>query len=102
MGLISGSNIFFITSAAQTLCMILLHTFWSVIFFNAVDNSKIVHLVYVVASHLFVSALTLLNRQELYLATLLPNYTVLLITSVIAFRVAGGSFLTFKRFMLCK
>ncbi|XP_055711399.1 gamma-secretase subunit Aph-1 [Phlebotomus papatasi] len=102
MGLLSGSEIFFLTSAAQTLCTILLHTFWSVIFFNALDTDKRLHMAYVVLSHLFVSCLTLLNRHELYWATLLPNYAILLATAVIAFRVVGGSMLSFRRFITCK
>lgn len=102
MGLISGSDVFFLTSAAQTLAMILLHTFWGVIFFNAVDNSKWVHIVYVVASHLVVSSSTLLNKYEMYAASLLTSYLILCLTAVMAFRVAGGSFATFKRFITCK
>lgn len=102
MGLIAGSSVFFITSAAQTLCMILLHIFWSIIFFNACDNLKWVHINYVVISHLAVSALTLLNRQELYVATLLPSYFLTIFTGIFAFKVAGGSFVTFKRFVTCK
>ncbi|XP_055684513.1 gamma-secretase subunit Aph-1 [Lutzomyia longipalpis] len=102
MGLLSGSEIFFLTSSAQTLCTILLHTFWSVIFFNALDTSRYTHIAYVVLSHLFVSCLTLLNRRELYWATLLPNYTILLVTAIMAFRVVGGSMLSFRRFITCK
>lgn len=102
MGLKSGSDIFFITSAAQTLCMILLHTFWSVIFFNAIDTTKYTHVGYVCLSHLFVSTLTLLNRNELYYATLLPSYLLTLISGYIAFNVAGGSLISLKRFITCK
>lgn len=102
MGLKSGSEIFFITSAAQTLCMILLHTFWSVIFFNAFDTNKHTHTAYVVLTHLFVSCLTLLNRNEMYYATLIPSYIITVATGVLAYRVAGGSCNAFKRFITCK
>lgn len=102
MGLQGGSEIFFLTSAAQTLCMILLHTFWSVIFFDAVDTNKREHIAYVVGSHLFVSVLTLLNRQEQYAATLLPSYAVLLVTAFLALKVAGGSRATIVRFVKCQ
>lgn len=102
MGLHSGSELFFITSSAQTLCMILLHTFWSVIFFNAVDNKKILHIAYVVVSHMFVSVLTLLNRNELYAATLLPSYAITIFSAYLALRVAGGSMVTIKRFVTCQ
>lgn len=102
MGLKSGSEIFFLTSAAQTLCMILLHTFWSVIAFNAFDNLKIPHITYVTLSHLFVSIITLLNRNEMYLETLLSSYVITFLTGILAYKVAGGSFITFKRFITCK
>lgn len=102
MGLKSGSEIFFITSAAQALCMILLHTFWNVIFFNAVDNNKRNHIGYVVVTHLAVSLITLLNQYEKYAATLIPSYAITIITGYIALRVAGGSMLTMKRFATCQ
>lgn len=102
MGLNSGTDMFFLTSAAQTLAMVLLHTFWGVIFFNAVDNSKVMQIIYVVVSHLVVSSLTLLNKYEMYAASLIPSYVILILTGIMAFKVAGGSMLTFKRFITCK
>ncbi|KAL4710652.1 hypothetical protein ACJJTC_003288 [Scirpophaga incertulas] len=91
LGLQGGTEYFFITSAAMTLCMILLNTFWSVIFFNGCDEYSYLKVSWVVLSHYFVSALSLLNRKELYYATILPSYIVMLITAVIAFRCAGGT-----------
>lgn len=82
--------------------MILLHTFWGVIFFNAVDTSNRSHIGYVVGSHLFVSMLTLLNGQELYAVTLLSSYAVLLVTGYLALKVAGGSAATITRFVKCQ
>lgn len=82
--------------------MILLHTFWSVIFFDSVDNSKHAKTAYVVVSHMFVSVLTLLNAKGMYSLTLGSSLIVTLITGVLAFKVAGGSSLTFKRFATCK
>ncbi|CAD6999647.1 gamma-secretase subunit Aph-1 [Ceratitis capitata] len=102
MGLKGGSDIFLITSATQALAMILLHTFWSVIFFNAFDINNYFHIVYVVVTHLFVSLITLLNANELYIATLLPNYIVLLATAALAFKVAGGSKTSLLRFIKCQ
>jgi len=102
VGLTGGSDIFFLTSSAQGLCMILLHTFWSVIFFNACDNRINTHLAYVIISHLLVSCLTLLNVEELYLLTLVPSYIITIASGILAFNVAGGSWLTFKRFITCK
>lgn len=91
LGLNKGNEYFFVTSAAMTLCMILLNTFWSVIFFNGVDDKNYLKIVWVVGSHFFVSGLSFLNRNELYAATILPSYIILVITAVIAFRCAGGT-----------
>jgi len=102
VGLKSGTSGFLLASATQTLLMILLHTFWSVIFFDSLDNSKHVKTVYVVASHMFVSVLTLLNASGMYSLTLGLSVVVTLITGVFAFKVSGGSLLTFKRFATCK
>jgi len=102
MGLKSGTELFFVTSAAQALSIILLHTFWSVIFFNAFDTNNYLHIVYVVGSHLFVSLITLLNANELYTATLLINYIVTIFTGVLAFRVAGGTARSFRKFITCQ
>lgn len=89
-------------SAAQALSMCLLHVFWSVIFFNAFDTTNYVHIIYVVGSHLFVSLITLLNTQQLYAASLSINFTVTIVTAVLAFRVAGGTMRSFKRFITCQ
>ncbi|KAF5275757.1 hypothetical protein FQR65_LT16550 [Abscondita terminalis] len=96
MGLKSGTQMFFIVSAAISLCFILLHTFWSVIFFNALDNGNKLQVIAVVASHLLVSGLTLLNRYHIYWAVLIPLYTVVVIMMLCAFKVAGGTFASFK------
>lgn len=91
LGLHNGTEFFFVTSAAMTLCMILLNTFWSVIFFNGLDEKNYIKLAWVIGSHFFVSALSLLNRKEFYVATILPSYVVLIVTAVLAFKCAGGS-----------
>lgn len=102
MGLKQGSEMFFITSAATTLCFILLHTFWSVVFFNGLDNKNILQILWVVGSHMFVSCLTLLNSYEMYAATLIPAYTVLLLTLLITFRIVGGTFMSLKACIVAK
>lgn len=102
MGLKSGSDMFFITSSVQALCMILLHTFWSVIFFDAFDRRRYAHITFVVLSHLFVSVLTLLNVQELYAVTLLTSMALTVLTGLVALKVAGGSAITIKRFITCQ
>ncbi|XP_024892692.1 gamma-secretase subunit Aph-1 [Temnothorax curvispinosus] len=90
MGLRQGTEYFFIISAATTLCFILLHTFWGVIFFSALDKRNWGQIVWVVASHLVVSCMTLLNRYQAYVASLLSAYIVLVITAALAFKIVGG------------
>ncbi|XP_058059509.1 gamma-secretase subunit Aph-1 [Anopheles bellator] len=102
VGLKAGSNVFMLTSAAQSLAMILLHTFWGVIFFHAVDVKNYYHVGYVVASHLFVSCITLLNTQQLFGVTLSVSYLVLAITGTIAYQVVGGTATSFRKFVTCK
>ncbi|XP_037805550.1 gamma-secretase subunit Aph-1 [Lucilia sericata] len=102
LGLNGGTESFFMVSAAQALSICLLHVFWGVIFFNAFDTNNYVHIVYVVGSHLFVSLITLLNTQQLYAASLSINFTVTIVTAVLAFRVAGGTIRSFKRFITCQ
>lgn len=91
LGLRNGTEYFFVTSAAMTLCMILLNTFWSVIFFSGFDDKNYIKVGWVIVSHFFVSSLSLLNSKEYYVATILPSYIILVITAYIAFRSAGGS-----------
>ncbi|KAH0946156.1 hypothetical protein HN011_002357 [Eciton burchellii] len=98
MGLQQGTEYFFIISAATTLCFILLHTFWGVIFFSALDRKNWGQVAWVVGSHLFVSCMTLLNRYQIYVASLLSAYIVLMITAAIAFKIAGGQT---QSLMLC-
>ena len=43
--------------AFLTNCMVLLHTFWGVIFFAALDTKKWLHVVIVIASHMLFSGL---------------------------------------------
>ncbi|XP_026751944.1 gamma-secretase subunit Aph-1 [Galleria mellonella] len=95
LGLQSGTEYFFVTSAAMTLCMILLNTFWSVIFFSGLDEKNYFKVLWVIITHFFVSVLSLLNRRQLYAATLFPSYIVLIITAIIAYRSAGGTFKSF-------
>ncbi|XP_037947878.1 gamma-secretase subunit Aph-1 [Teleopsis dalmanni] len=102
IGLKGGSEVFFITSATQALSIVLLHTFWNIIFFNALDISNYLHVGYVVGTHLFVSLITLLNANEMYATTLLLSYFVTITTGLLAFKVAGGSARSFKRFITCQ
>lgn len=90
MGLRRGNEFFFMVSSSTTLSFILLHTFWGVIFFSALDNKNWGQIAWVICSHLFVSGMTLLNGIGYQAISITAAYVVLLITMVIAFRVAGG------------
>lgn len=90
MGLRQGNDFFFLVSSATTLAFILLHTFWGVVFFSALDNKKWGQVAWVVCSHLFVSAMTLLNGKGHQVISLSAAYVVLMITAILAFSVAGG------------
>jgi len=96
MGLRGDSDHFFLSSAALTLCFILLHTFWGVISFYALDTKNFYQLTFVFVAHLLVSCLTLMNKYQWYAATIIPAYVVLAITTVLAYRVAGGTWTSFK------
>ncbi|CAO1381062.1 unnamed protein product [Diamesa tonsa] len=102
MGLKAGTDIFFLTSATQTLFIILLNTFWSVIFFDGVHNKNKLHIGYVIVSHLMVSFVTLLNRYELYGVTLTFSLAVVILTLLLAFKTVGGNSIKFKRFITCQ
>jgi len=85
---------FFIVSALMTLCMVLLHTSWGVIFFSSLDSGTYWQTCFVILSHMFVSCLSLLNSHNsgaMYPATIIPSYLVLLVSITLAVRVAGGS-----------
>lgn len=96
MGLKSDTEMFFVTSSATCLCMILLHTFWGVIFFNALDKGIKAQVVFVVLSHMMVSCITLVNKYVMYSTSLLILYAVLLLTMGFAYRIVGGSLVSLK------
>jgi gamma-secretase subunit APH-1 len=102
MGLKGGSNFFFMSSATLALCIILLHTFWSIIFFDAIQKRNNANLSYVVLSHLMFSCVTLLNASEMYGVTLTLSVINVVITMAFAFKVAGGSLIKLKRFVTCQ
>jgi len=95
VGLNGEAENFFIVSALMTLCMVMLHTTWGVIFFSSLDSGTYWQTVYVVLTHMTVSCLSLLNSVgkggSLYPASLIPSYFILIVNAVLAIKVAGGS-----------
>lgn len=96
VGLKAGSDNFLLVSASLALCFVLLHVFWSVIFFNGVDQVNFAKIAWVVVTHLLASSLTLLNTSGHYMAAILPNFIIVLLTACIAFRAAGGTLYSLK------
>jgi len=100
LGFKSEAPTFFLMSALMTLCMVLLHTGWGVIFFSSLETKTYWQTLYVILSHMFVSCLSLLNSAgkggSLYPASIIPSYLTLLVTTVLALKVAGANFQGFK------
>lgn len=90
-GLTGDSPQFLIMSALLTSAFVLLNTFWGIIWFESCSKKKYSYIILVVASHLFVSLMTLLNARQLYLGSMLSSYLVLVIMGCVAFKVAGGT-----------
>jgi len=102
VGLRGDSNHFFITSALTTLAFILLHIFWGVTFFQALDQKCYWKIAVIVCSHMGVSLLTLLNPQQQYVETILPIYIVMVVTGVWAYTAAGGTIMSLQYCLSCR
>ncbi|NXL53506.1 APH1A secretase, partial [Podilymbus podiceps] len=100
VGIHGDSPYYFITSAFLTMALVLLHTFWGVIFFDACEKHRHWCLGLVVASHLLTSGLTFLNPW--YEASLVPIFIITLCTGLWAFFTAGGSFRNVLKCLSCK
>ncbi|XP_040474783.1 gamma-secretase subunit APH-1A isoform X1 [Falco naumanni] len=100
VGIHGDSPYYFITSAFLTMALVLLHTFWGVIFFDACEKRHYWCLGLVVASHLLTSGLTFLNPW--YEASLAPIFVITLCTGLWAFVTAGGSLRNILKCLSCK
>ncbi|XP_009097470.2 LOW QUALITY PROTEIN: gamma-secretase subunit APH-1A [Serinus canaria] len=100
VGIHGDSPYYFITSAFLTMALVLLHTFWGIIFFDACERRRAGGLGLVVGSHLLTSGLTFLNPW--YEASLGPIFILTLCTGLWAFRTAGGSFHNVLKCLSCK
>ncbi|XP_041323426.1 gamma-secretase subunit APH-1A isoform X3 [Pyrgilauda ruficollis] len=100
VGIHGDSPYFFITSAFLTMALVLLHTFWGIIFFDACERRRAGGLGLVVGSHLLTSGLTFLNPW--YEASLGPIFILTLCTGLWAFSTAGGSFYNVLKCLSCK
>jgi len=110
IGILGDSKYFFWTSSFLTLCFILLHVVWNVIFFAALDKPtpNYVQPILVVSIHMLISCLTLLNQQSstsnstIYLSSVVPTFVVLIISSIWAYIIAGGNFSSLKKAFVCR
>uniref|UniRef100_A0A8C8Y0X1 Gamma-secretase subunit APH-1 n=1 Tax=Panthera leo TaxID=9689 RepID=A0A8C8Y0X1_PANLE len=100
VGIHGDSPYYFLTSAFLTAAIILLHTFWGVVFFDACERRRYWALGLVVGSHLLTSGLTFLNPW--YEASLLPIYAVTVSMGLWAFITAGGSLRSIQRSLSCR
>ncbi|NXI41973.1 APH1A secretase, partial [Galbula dea] len=100
VGIHGDSPYYFITSAFLTMALVLLHTFWGVIFFDACEKGRYWCLGLVVASHLLTSGLTFLNPW--YEASLVPIFFITLCMGLWAFVTAGGSLHNILKCLSCK
>ncbi|XP_043818336.1 gamma-secretase subunit APH-1A isoform X3 [Dromiciops gliroides] len=100
VGIHGDSPYYFLTSAFLTAAIILLHTFWGIVFFDACERRRYWALGLVIGSHLLTSGLTFLNPW--YEASLLPIYAVTLSMGIWAFITAGGSLRSIQRSLSCR
>ncbi|KAM8986405.1 gamma-secretase subunit APH-1A isoform 1-T1 [Ara ararauna] len=100
VGIHGDSPYYFITSAFLTMALVLLHTFWGIVFFDACERRRYWGLGLVVTSHLLTSGLTFLNPW--YEASLVPIFIITLCTGLWAFVTAGGSFHNVLKCLSCK
>lgn len=98
VGIMGQSSHFFITSAFLTLCFILLHTFWGIIYFDGCRRRRYYQPIIVVVLHMALSCLTLLHesKEPIYVASLLPAYVILVAVAVWSFFLVGGSLKNLK------
>lgn len=97
LGLQNDPQNFLIVSAFLTSCFVLLNTFWGVVWFHAWDEKKWLNIFLVVASHLVVSLMTLLNAGHQYVASLVCAYITMIVMGALAFKTAGGSLFNIYR-----
>ncbi|KAK9501693.1 hypothetical protein O3M35_012371 [Rhynocoris fuscipes] len=94
MGLNGGSHFFCLITSIFTMIFTLLHTFWSVIFFNGVDVKNYFLIGWVIGSHLLISCMSLFNSSQMYYLTLTPAIVILVISSYLAFNVCRHKYVS--------
>ena len=97
VGLNGDTEHFVVISAFLTNCIVLLHTFWGIIFFDGLDKKKWLYVGTVFLSHLTVSVLTLLNKHKIHWPALACGYTILFITAIWSFFNVGGTVENLKK-----
>ena len=97
VGITGSSTNFFIYSAFSTSALVLLHTFWNIILSQAYKKQQWHVIGSLVALHMLVSCISLLNSNyEIMYIHLIVSYIALIVSGVWAFSAAGGSFHSFR------
>ncbi|XP_059498997.1 gamma-secretase subunit APH-1A-like isoform X2 [Stegostoma tigrinum] len=99
VGIHGDSPYFFLTSAFLTMAVVLLHTSWGVVFFDACEKRRWLSLMMVIVTHLLTSGLTFLNPRYEWSLPLIYGLTIA--TGGWAFLTAGGSVRNVWRCVTC-
>ncbi|KAJ6221660.1 hypothetical protein RDWZM_000205 [Blomia tropicalis] len=100
VGINGDSQYFFLCSALTSLAFILFNIFWSIILFYACDHRKKTLIAFVAITHLFATYITFLNPRQLYAVSIPLEYTLLVITCVIALKCAGFRYDRFRNLFI--
>ncbi|OBS72297.1 hypothetical protein A6R68_13121 [Neotoma lepida] len=100
VGIHGDSPQFFLNSAFMTLVIIMLHVFWSIVFFDGCEKKKWYVLLTVLLTHLLVSTQTFLSPY--YGVNLVLAYIIMVLMGIWAFFAAGGSCRSLKLCLLCQ
>nr|XP_033793266.1 gamma-secretase subunit Aph-1b-like [Geotrypetes seraphini]XP_033793276.1 gamma-secretase subunit Aph-1b-like [Geotrypetes seraphini]XP_033793287.1 gamma-secretase subunit Aph-1b-like [Geotrypetes seraphini] len=99
VGIFGDHSLYFLTSAFMTMVLTLLHTFWGIIFFHGCETRAWWEILAVIATHLLISGLTLLNPR--YIASLVPAYILMVVIATWSYFLSGGSRQNLRRFLIC-
>ncbi|CAF0958027.1 unnamed protein product [Adineta ricciae] len=102
IGIFGHSQDFFIATAFLTLCIILLNTFWGVIFFTSLDKGGIHRILgpgIVLLTHMLFSCITLFNQTKtpIYSISLVVGYVLLFGMMLYTFFLRGFKLTSLRR-----
>ncbi|XP_003744158.1 gamma-secretase subunit Aph-1 [Galendromus occidentalis] len=86
------SEWFVLVSSVTTSLFVILNTCWGVILFHGYDTRDHRLIIGAIASHFVCSLMTLFNKNETYVASLLPISVMTVVCAGLAFHLAGGKY----------